>query len=326
MKYRPISLLVLWGMLLTGVTGAFASANTYPTKPIKLLCGYAAGGSSDILCRILAENLGKKLDQAVVVENITGAGGWVMWNHLIKQTEPDGYTFALVNTPNYNMGKYDPANPREYDLTAIDLLANHVSDYNVIAIRPEETRFKDFASLIEYAKANEMLVGASAVGIMNDDSTIAERLNRDLGSRIQTVTTTGAKDNETFLLNGSTDILIANVSDVLTGMNAGTLKVLCVFAPNRVDLIADVPTCEELGFGPIVGSSSRGYGLPCGVDPIIREKLYNALEETIKAPETVKALQAIGAVTHFVGQGDYQAFLEHNTETTLAIFGIEKNK
>ena len=324
MRNRIIASLTLLVMMLTAAGSAFASADTYPSKPIKLLCGYAAGGSSDILCRILADRLGKKLNQAVVVENIPGAGGWVMWNQLIKQTAPDGYTFALVNTPNYNMGKYDAANPRDYDLTAIDLLANHVSDYNVIAIRPEEKRFTDFASLIEYAKANVMLVGASAVGIMNDDSTIAERLNKDLGTQIQTVTTTGAKDNETFLLNGSTDMLIANVSDVLTGMKAGTIKVLCVFAPERIRLIPDIPTCEELGFGPIVGSSSRGYGLPRGVDADIREKLYNALDETIKAPETVQALEAIGAVTHFVGQNDYQAFLENDTNTTLAIFGIEK--
>lgn len=323
MKKRMLTLACAILMLLALTTGSLAAAD-YPTKPIKLLCGYAAGGSSDILSRILADNLGKRLGQPVVVENITGGGGWVMWNQLIKNTEPDGYTFALMNTPNYNLGKYDAANPREYDLTAVDLLANHVSDYNVIAIRPDEDRYTDFASLVEYAKNNVLLTGASAVGIMNDDSTIVERMNKEMGTQIQTVTTTGAKDNETFLLNKSADLLVGNVSDVLTGMNSGTLKVLCVFAPARVDLIPDVPTCEELGFGAIVGSSSRGYGLPHGVDPAIREKLYNAIAETIQDPETIKALEGIGAVTNFVGVEDYQTFLENDTDETLAIFGIEK--
>lgn len=324
MKSKLATLLLVVMLVTTLAIGALASADSYPTKPIKLLCGYAAGGSSDILCRILAENLRERIGQPVIVENITGGGGWVMWNQIIKQTEPDGYTFALVNTPNYNMGKYDIANPREYDLTAIDLLANQVSDYNVIAIRPDEDRYTDLASLIEYAKSNVLMVGASAVGIMNDDSTIVERLNKEHGTQIATVTTTGAKDNETFLLNRSTDLLVGNVSDVLTGMQSGTLKVLCVFAPERVSLIQDIPTFEELGYGAIVGSSSRGYGLPHGVDPAIREKLYNALAEAIQAPETIKALEDIGAVTNFVGQDAYQAFLENETNMTLEIFGIEK--
>lgn len=323
MKKRILSL-ALAVMTLIILSSAALASDTYPSKPIKLLCGYSAGGSSDILCRILAENLRERIGQPVVVENITGGGGWVMWNQLIKQTAADGYTFALMNTPNYNMGKYDAANPREYDLTAVDLLANHVSDYNVIAIRVDENRYTDFASLVEYAKNNVLLSGASAVGIMNDDSTIVERMNKEMGTQIQTVTTSGAKDNETFLLNRSTDILVANVSDVLTGMKGGTLKVLCVFAPERVSLIPDVPTCEELGFGKIIGSSSRGYGLPHGVDPVIREKLYNALAETIQAPETIKALEDISAETNFIGGTDYQAFLESETDTTLAIFGVEK--
>jgi tripartite-type tricarboxylate transporter receptor subunit TctC len=107
-------------------------------------------------------------------------------------------------------------------------------------------------------------------------------------------------------------------------MKSGTLKVLCVFAPERVSLIADVATCEELGFGSIYGGSSRGYGLPKGVDPTIREKLYLALKDSINAPETIKALEDIGAVTNFVGIEDYANFIKSETETTLAIFGIEK--
>ena len=303
-------------------SAGFALAD-YPDKPITLICGYAAGGSSDLLCRILANSLQEKIGQTVIVENKTGGGGWVAWTEMIKSVKPDGYTFSLINTPNYNLGMYDKVNPREYGYDALDLLANEVSDYNVIAIRPDENRYTDFASLVEYAKKNMLLFGASASGIMSDDDTIAQRLNKELGTQIMQVTTTGAKDNETFLLNKSADLLIGNVSDVLTGMNNGTLKVLCVFAPERVDLIPDVPTCSELGFGDIHGGSDRGYALPKGVDPAVREVLYNALVEAINDPATIQALKDIGAATNFVPQEDYAAFFEEGISVAKAVYGVE---
>ena len=323
MKSMKLIVALVLAVVLSVSMLSVGFAADYPTKPITLICGYSAGGSSDLLCRILANSLQEKLGVSVVVENLTGGGGWVCWNEMIKNTKPDGYTFCLVNTPNFNLGKYDATNPREYDITALDLLCNEVSDYNVIAINANETRFTDMASMIEYAKSNMLLFGASASGIMSDDATIIERINAAFGTQIEQVTTTGAKDNETFLLNGSTDLLVGNVSDVLTGKANGTFKVLCVFAPERVDVMSDVPTCTELGLGDIVGSSSRGYALPKGVDPEIREILYNALVEAINDPATVQALLDIGAVTNFVPQEEYAAFLENDIMTAKTVYGVE---
>ena len=317
MKKTLISLALALVLLCSAVALA-----EYPDKPITLYCGYSAGGSSDLLCRILAAKLQEKIGQTIVVEDKTGGGGWVLWTEMIKNVEPDGYTFCLINTPNYSLGMYDATNPREYAYDALDCLCNEVSDYNVIAIRADENRYTDFQSLVEYAQTHELLYGSSANGIMSDDGTIGERLNMEMGCQLFPVTTSGAKDNETFLLNKSADVLIGNISDVLTGMNAGTFKVVCVFAPERVELIPDVPTCIEMG-GTIVGSSDRGYALPKGVDPAIREKLYNALVEAINDPETIKQLEDIGAATNFVPQEEYAAFIEKNIATAKAAYGIE---
>ena len=307
-------------LLVSSMSAAFAA--DYPSKPITLVCGYSAGGSSDLLCRILADTLQKKIGQSVVVKNVTGGGGWVAWMEMIKNTKPDGYTFCLINTPNYSLGKYDKKNPRPYDHTALDLLCNEVSDYNVIAIRTDETRYTDLKSLVEYARKNTLLVGSSASGIMSDDGTVIEMLNRRAGTKIRLVTTKGAKDNETFLMNKSADLLVGNISDVLVGKKNGTFKVLCVFAPERCELIADVPTARELGFD-LVGSSSRGYALPHGVDPKVRETLYKALVESVNAPETIKALEDIGAATNFVPQEKYNDFLQNNVDTAKALYGVK---
>lgn len=319
MKKTLIALVLVLAMTVSAVTALAA----YPEKPITLICGYSAGGSSDLLCRILANSLQEKLGTSVVVENLTGGGGWVCWNEIIKNTTPDGYTFCLVNTPNFNCGRYDATNPREYGIEDIDLLCNEVSDYNVIAVAANDDRFPDMNALVEYGKSNMLFYGASASGVMSDDGTIMERLNASFGTQFEQVPTGGAKDNETFLLNGTTDVLVGNVSDVLNGKNNGTFRVLCVFAPERVSLMDDVPTCAELGLGEIVGSSSRGYGLPKGVDPEVRAILYNALVEAVNDPATIQQLADMGAVTNFVPQEDYAAFLQNDTELAKAVYGIE---
>lgn len=321
MKRIVILVLALFAIIATSADGY--AAPDYPTKPITLICGYSAGGSSDLLCRILAERLTKELGQPVTVVNKVGGGGFVAWSELVKSTKADGYTFALINSPNLVAGKYDKANPRDFDHTNMDTLVNHVTDYNVIACRVNETRFKDFASFVEYAKKNDILFGTSSTGIMSDDDTIAQMINKKLGTRLTPVVTTGAKDNETYLMNKSTDVLIGNVSDVLTGMKNGEFRVFCVFAPKRVSLIKEIPTCEELGFGAIYGSSSRGYAFPKGVDQNIRKVFLNALMKSIQSPECIKALEDMGAITELVSDSKYAAFLDGIRENAKSLYNIK---
>ena len=309
----------------SGPSGSTGGADEWPSKgAITLWCGYSAGGSSDLLCRVLAEPLGEELGQTVVVEDITGAGGFVMWNKLYKETAPDGYTFALINTPNIAIAKENPTTPRDFNAFDLELLANHVTDYCVVAWRTDETRWTDFASLVEYAKEHELLYGASSVGLESDDDTIAQTINQKLGTQFTVVATEGSKDNETFLLNKSTDVLFGNISDTLTGMQAGNFTVGCVFAPERTDLMPDIPISSEAVGEEIIGFSSRGYAFPPGVDQQIIDKMAAALEAAITNPDTIAKLEEMGAVTNYIGGEDYVAYLEDLRTSVLETFGLER--
>ncbi|MGI6114220.1 MAG: tripartite tricarboxylate transporter substrate binding protein [Mahellales bacterium] len=299
------------------------STGDYPNKPITLVLGYSAGGSSDVMVRILANTLEKYIGQPIVVVNKPGAGGWVCWEEVIKSVKPDGYTFALINTPNLTLGAYDEANPRQYTIDDFDLLCNHVTDSSVIAIRNDESRFSDLPSLVEYAKKNTLLVAASAVGIMSDDATVAEYFNMYHGTDIQIVQTGGAKENETMFLAGDTDILIANIADVRTAHINGDYKVIAVFAPERSELLPDVPTAAEQGFSDFYMFSARGYALPKGVDPSIKEKLLDALRGAIHDPEVKNKLDEIGAQTDYKDGQEYYDFLKANIDMSKKIYGIE---
>lgn len=298
-------------------------ADNYPSKPITVYVGYSAGGSSDVMVRILASAMEKYIGQPVVVVNKTGAGGWVAWEELIKTVKPDGYTFSLINTPPVTLGAYDAANPRSYTIDDFDLLANQVTDYNVIAIRNDETRYTDLASLIEYAKNNTMLSASSSTGIMSDDGTVVEYFNMNYGTDFQVVQTAGSKDNETMFISGNTDILVANIGDVLPAYKNGDYKIIAIFSPERSELLPDVPTLSELGFGDAYMFSARGYALPKGVDPEIKAKLLDALRSAINDPEVVEKLNELGAQTDYLEGQEYYDFLKANIDISKKIYNME---
>lgn len=238
---------------MTALTVLFCSAvvaeTNWPTKPITLVCGYSAGGSSDLGCRYLAAALEKQLGVPVVVENRPGSGSWVAWNRFLHNTPTDGNTFALVNLSAV-FGHYDDKTPRKETIDDFELLANQAIDYQVIAIRPDEKRFTDYKSFLEYAKNNELLTAASSTGITSGEASVARMLEKFHGAKVSVVPVGGAGDANTMFISGNIDFLIGNVGDVT--LNPENYKVIVLFANERDEQLPDVPTEKELGLGDYV--------------------------------------------------------------------------
>ena len=298
-----------------------AVAEDWPVKPITLQLGYSAGGSSDIMCRILAKALGEELGQPVTVINKPGAGGWICWNDMFTNAPTDGHTFYLVNTPYINMGFYDPANPRKWKHTDADLLINQVVDYSIMAIRADEERFTDFPSFLEYAKNNPIMSAASAVGVLSDDFTCMQKLMNAHGIEIDVVQTSGAKETETYFLSGDSDVMFANIGDVRPAHEGGEYKAVVVFAPVRSELLPDVPTYKELGYGELIEYSARGYAYPKGVADPVRAKMIAALEKAILAVKP--QMDTLGAETVVLKGDEYVKFLDEDVVTGKAAYNIK---
>ena len=284
----------------TGSTGGDTSVvadGTWPDKPITILCGYSAGGSSDLGCRYVAEALRKELGVPVVVENVPGSGSWLAWNQLLNNTEPDGYTMALVNL-SAMYGHYDEANPRETTLDDFELLANHVIDYQVLAIRSDETRFTDYASLIEYAKENPLILASATAGITSGDAT-------------------------TMFLAGETDFLSANLGDVMDA-EANGYKPIVIFAPERSPFAPDVPTSIELGLDDYVSFSARGYAYMPGVDQAIVDRMTEALIKVMDDEDYQNNMAAMGAQLELYTGDDYYNLLMDQLDTRLELWDVEK--
>lgn len=306
------------------VTGPVTS-DFYDGKNITLYCGYSAGGSSDTLCRLFAGQLSKVMGNTTVnVENVSGAAGWVLWNQMLENTEPDGYNFCLINTPNIACGKLDQDNPMKYDYNDFYLICNEVTDPAIIAIRADDDRFSDWDSFINYWKQEgTLMTSSSGLGIVSDDATCANLVAQDQGVTADIVVSKGAGDNVTFLLNKTTDFLTGNASEVVQGQMDGQFKVLCVFADERYPSLPDTPTYEELTGKKITYGSSRGWAMLKDSPDEAKEVLSNAIKTTVQSPEMIKQLSDIYTNTNYVAGDDYKKFLDASVETAKKAYGME---
>lgn len=309
--------------LFCGVTVAAAADTAWPTKPITLVCGYSAGGSSDLGCRYLASALEKQLGVPVVVENRPGGGSWVAWNRFLHNTPADGYTFTLVNL-GIVFGHYDAQNPRKETLDDFELLANQAIDYQVIAIHPDETRFSDYKSLLEYAKEHELLVGASATNINSGEASIAEMLKKVHGCKITVVPSGGASEVNTMFISKNVDFLIANVGDVT--LNPENYKVIVIFSDKRDPQLADVPTEKELGLGEYTAFSARGYAYMKGVAPEIVEKMTQALIAAIQDPIHLENMKKAGINVELHSGAEYRTLFEGQLKQRAKVWGVDLNQ
>ncbi|MDR1511097.1 MAG: tripartite tricarboxylate transporter substrate binding protein [Synergistaceae bacterium] len=300
-----------------------AEASGWPQKPITLLVGYSAGGSSDLGARFLAQALEKQLGQPIVVENRPGSVSWVAWNQLLYNTPKDGYTFALVNL-SMIFGAYDAMNPRKETIDDFDLLANQAIDYEAVAIRKDENRFSDFAGLVEYAQKNDLLVAAAGTGLVAGEATAAKMMEKFYGCKITVVPVDGMKDAETMFISGNTDFLLGTVGDVTLGHKNGEFKAVALFGEERSTLLPDVPTIKELGMGDYVQFSARGYSYAKGVDAEIVAKMKNALAKAIEDPEHIKRMNDMGVEVKLYVGDEYRRILEEQLENRLNIWGVSK--
>lgn len=295
-------------------------SDDFPGETITLVCPFSAGGGTDLGARYMATALSDQLGVNVVVENETGSGGWVAWTDLINGDYSDGNTIGLINQ-NFVMGEIDPENPREYNLDDVQLLCNQAIDYNVMAIRSNDTRFTDMESFLEYAKNNPVLVSAQATGITDGDSTTAEWFNKTFGTQISVIPVDGASDSRGMFLAGDTDVLFASISDVQSAYQSGDMKVLCLFADQRSDFIPDVPTIEEASGQKLVAFAARGYFYPKSVDPKIASFMTDAMMKAMEDKTYIQNMSSLCLQLDNTSGDAYADLLNSQVVTRKAIWG-----
>lgn len=310
-------------------SAAFAQAD-YPSKPVKIICPFPAGGTSDVMARMIAEELGKILKQPFLVENIGGAGG-VIGTERATKAAPDGYT--LVQTGVGQNAVAHGLNPKiGYD-SVKDFI--HISQIhtgpNVLVVHPD-TPFKTFKDLVDYGKANP--------GKLNYGFTPAASGHMAMELLKQTVSecAPGAKDCKglfmvgipyrgggpmlTDLLGGQIPLMFINQDVALQHVRAGKLRALAVTSAQRNPLYPDVPTIAESGYRGFEAISWSGLSALKGTPQPIIDKLEAAVVQAMQSPAIKQRMESVGFVVPPLGVRPYTQFVSAELERWTRVIKV----
>lgn len=287
---------------LAGATSQLASAQDYPTRPIKLLVGFAAGGATDTTFRKLGELAAKDLGQPIIVENRPGAGATLAPSTMAKTEPPDGYTIAaatagLLRYPYMQKVDWDPIK----DFTWIAGLGGYTF---VLAVNADSP-FKTTADLVAYAKQNPESLTVATAGAGTTMHLLAEALAGMAGVKITHVGYKGSSEAVTAILGGHTMATVDAIGTILPYVESGKMRVLLSFDPQPVASLPGVPTAKSLGYDLVYPAP---YGLvgPKGMPPAVVDRLYKAFKAAADSDEYKKLLVTLGQTQWQKPPGEYQ--------------------
>ncbi|MBR1270353.1 tripartite tricarboxylate transporter substrate binding protein [Bradyrhizobium sp. AUGA SZCCT0222] len=269
-----------------------ASAQDYPTRPIRLLHGFAAGGAADTLSRILANGLSKRLGQPIVIEAKPGSGGNLAAAAIAK-AEPDGYTIGLVTGAHAISPALYKALP--YDsVDSFEMISTAVYYALVIAVRADYEA-KSLGELIALARAKPGELNYASVGFGSTHHLAGALLETTAGIKMVHVPYRGDSLTVTALLGGEIPMIVGTPVLLAPQIESGAIRGLAVTSPARSKLLPNVPTADESGVKGFDVRTWAGLLAPKGTSPAIVKRLNTAVRETLADPETKAALEtAIG--------------------------------
>ncbi|WP_082621723.1 tripartite tricarboxylate transporter substrate binding protein [Bordetella sp. N] len=278
-----------------------AHADTWPSKPIRLILPAAPGGSSDPLARMVAEQLGDSLKQSVIVENRPGANGNVGSASVVRAT-PDGYTLLFSWTGTlvpantlYHNKPYDP----QKDLLPMVLVA---SVPNIIVVQPS-LKINSLDELTAYAKKNPDKLNFGSTGSGSSYHLSGELYKKTAGVSMIHIPYNSPGAVFTDLVGERLQLAFPGVTAAAPLVKDGKLKALAVMAPKRSDMLPDVPTTAEAGYPTLLSDTWFGLLAPKGTPVEVVNKVNSAINDALKTPAFRNKLATLG----FVPLGGTQA-------------------
>ena len=270
-----------------------AAQSDYPNRPIKLVIGFGAGGSTDIVGRIVARHLTEKLGQSVVVENKAGAGGTIGAD-LVAKAPSDGYTLTLGTTSTHAIaaGAYSklPYNPVN-DFTHISLVA--ITPYLLVtSSKTPAVKLSEFVDLAR-SQAGKLNYGSAGSGTATHLS--MEMLKDAAKVEIQHIPYKSNAESERAIIAGEVDAVFGSMPALLQNAKAGKVKPVAVGTLTRSPALPDVPTVAEQGYPGFEAALWLGIMGPANMPKPIVDKLHKALVEIVALPEFKTAMDANGA-------------------------------
>jgi tripartite-type tricarboxylate transporter receptor subunit TctC len=300
-------------VMLACVIGAVgpASAQGYPSRPIKMIVPFPPGGPVDVAARLIGQHLPRALGAAVIVENRAGAAG-ALGTKAVAAADPDGYTLLCGNISSLVVLPAVTGN-RDYDpARAFTPVAKVSQNYEVLVVHPAFSA-RSVGELVALARANPGKLNYGSAGHGNATHLAAELFKLRTGVDIVHIPYKGAADAVTGVLGGQVQMFFGDIGGVLPLMREGTLRALAVSSDTRNPLVPDLPTMIESGVPDYVVLTYIGVVAPAGTPTGIIDKLNSAINESLTTPDVAAAFARLGAEVQPASPQDFAAFLAAET-------------
>ncbi len=271
---------------------AYASAQSYPQKPVKLIVPAPAGGPTDVPGRLVADGLSNLLGQRFVVENRVGAGGLIAGEY-VARAAPDGYTLLYANTSVLAVNPALQGAKTPYDPVKSFAPVGFVSNSPQLLVANPKVPYRSVQELVAWAKANPGKLNFATAGVGTLPHLTYELFRMETGIDALNVPYSGGGPARTAVIAGQADVLFDLVR---TRVKSGEVRAVAITGPERDPDLPDVPTIAESGYPAVTSTSGTGIVAPAGVSRDIVAMLNAKLNELIERPDTQAKMKSFGLV------------------------------
>ncbi len=277
---------VIWALCL--IVSPWASGQqAYPSKPLKIVVPFGAGGVADLTARTVAQKMGENMGQSIVIENKPGAGG-VVATDAVAKSAPDGYTLLLMSNATavsaglFKSLPYDA----EKDLIPLSVLGT----FDIAIVVPQESKFANLSDLLAFAKANPGKLNIGSINVGSTQHLAAELFKSTAGIDAQVVPFNGTPAVLTALRGGQIDVGVEILAPVLPQIKGQALRALAVTGDKRAAALPQVPTAKEMGVKTLYAASWNALAVPAKTPRDIVQRLNQEIQSALNNTDVRKKL------------------------------------
>jgi tripartite-type tricarboxylate transporter receptor subunit TctC len=309
---------ILAGIVAWGCAAPAAAQPAYPNKPIRLIVGFAPGGNTDTVARIVGQNLGERLGTQVVVDNRGGAGGTI-GTEMAARANPDGYTMTMGTTTTHAIAvaaypklTYDPVK----DFDPIALVAN--APYLLVV--PAKAPARDLKEFIAYVKSNPGKLNYGSAGQATTTHLVMATLTTRAGLQMEHIPFKGNGPATTAVLGGEVQALFGALPPLLAHVKTGRVRALAVSSDKRVQSVPDVPTVAESGYPGFDVTLWLGFFTPNGTPRAVLKRLESELVRIGQSAETKEQMTRQGLEAYSLGSAELAKLVKSEIQNYRTVF------
>ena len=285
-----------------------ATAQTWPTKPVRIVVTFPPGGSSDVVARHMGPLLAERLGQQFVIDNKPG-GGATIGAAEVARAAPDGYTLMLSNTAPISLSPF-MLEPSPYDpVKSFTHIAYIGAVPNVFVVHPSVPA-KTIPEFIAWAKQQKDPIPYGSGGIGSIGHIVGELFAKEAGIKLNHIGYKGSSPMHNDLLGGTILFAIDTLPQNVQFQKSGKLRLLAVTSTKRATMAPDVPTVLELGYPSLVADNFFGISAPANVPKSVIEPLHKATMSALDDPKLVKSFEDVGITVRKMSPEEFTAFVQ----------------